>query len=86
MKNKIPDTVLKEIFQRRLKRKYKNGEIYGKLKEMILSGKLKRGDRLVQEKLALKFDVSRQTIRTAFFQLTKDGLIVWKHREGSFVI
>jgi GntR family transcriptional regulator len=55
------------------------------MKEMILSGKLKKGERLVQEKLALNFDVSRQTIRSAFFQLKKDGLIVWRHREGSFV-
>lgn len=86
MKNKIPDDVLKEIFQRKLKRRYKNGEVYTRLKEMILSGKLKKGERLVQEKLALRFNVSRQTVRSAFLQLRKDGLIVWKHREGSSVI
>jgi len=85
MKNKIPDDVLKGIFQKKLRRKYVNGEVYIKMKEMILSGKLKKGERLVQEKLALNFDVSRQTIRSAFFQLKKDGLIVWRHREGSFV-
>lgn len=85
MKNKIPEDVLKEIFQRRLKRKYINGEVYTKLKEMIHSGKFEKGDRLVQEKLALRFNVSRQTIRSAFLQLKKDGLIVWKYREGSFV-
>jgi len=85
MKNKIPEDVLKEIFQRRLKRKYINGEVYTRLKEMIVSGKFEKGDRLVQEKLALRFNVSRQTIRSAFLQLKKDGLIVWKYREGSFV-
>ena len=85
MKNKIPDDVLKGIFQKKLRRKYVNGEVYIKMKEKILSGKLKKGERLVQEKLALNFDVSRQTIRSAFFQLKKDGLIVWRHREGSFV-
>ena len=85
-KNKIPDDVLKEIFQRKLKRKYVNGEVYHQLKQMISSGKLKKGERLVQEKLGLRFDVSRQTIRSAFHKLKKDGLIVWKDKEGSFVI
>jgi len=85
-KNKIPDDVVKEIFQRKLKRKYVNGEVYIRLKQMIVSGKIKKGERLIQEKLGLQFDVSRQTIRSALFQLKKDGLIVWKYKEGSFVI
>lgn len=85
MKNKIPKHVLKEIFQKKLKRDYLSGEVYNKLKKMILSGKLKRGDRLVQEKLALQFNVSRQTIRTVFQRLKKEKLIVWKYREGAFV-
>jgi DNA-binding GntR family transcriptional regulator len=85
MKNKIPENVLKEIFQRKLKRQYIKGEVYQKLKKKILSGKLKKGDRLIQEKLALQFNVSRQTIRTAFHQLGKDGLIIWKYKKGTFV-
>jgi DNA-binding GntR family transcriptional regulator len=52
---------------------------------MILSGKFKKGERLIQEKLALRFNVSRQTIRTAFLQLKEDGLILWKYKEGTFV-
>ncbi len=85
MKNKIPEQVLKEIFQKKLKRDYLSSEVYNKLKKMILSKKLKKGDRLVQEKLALQFNVSRQTIRTVFQQLKKEKLIVWKYREGTFV-
>jgi DNA-binding GntR family transcriptional regulator len=85
MKNTIPEDVLKEIFQRKLKRRYMNGVVYNRLKKMILSGKLKKGERLIQEKLALKFDVSRQTIITAFRQLKKDGLIKWEYKEGTFV-
>ncbi|MEW6375365.1 MAG: GntR family transcriptional regulator [Thermodesulfobacteriota bacterium] len=85
MKNKIPENVLKEIFQRKLKRHYMDGEVYQKLKKRILSGKLKKGNRLVQEKLALQFNVSRQTIRSAFHQLGKDGLIIWKYKKGTFV-
>jgi DNA-binding GntR family transcriptional regulator len=85
MKDKIPEEVLNEIFGRRLKRKNMNEEIYQKLRQMILAGKLKKGERLVQEKLALSFNVSRQTILTALHQLKDDGLITWKYREGSFV-
>jgi len=85
MKNVVPEEVLKEIFHRRLKRSYLNGEVYNKLKKMILAGKFKKGERLIQEKLALRFNVSRQTIRTVFFQLKKDGLILWKQKDGTFV-
>ncbi len=85
MKQKIPDEVLKAIFQKRLQRRNINGEVYEKLRKMILSGKLEKGHRLVQEQLAHNFNVSRQTIRTALGQLKKDRLIVWKYRGGSFV-
>jgi DNA-binding GntR family transcriptional regulator len=85
MKNVVPEEVLKEIFQRKLKRRDLNGEVYNKLKKMILSSKLKKGERLVQEKLALQFDVSRQTIIFALQQLKKDKLIIIKHKKGSFV-
>jgi DNA-binding GntR family transcriptional regulator len=85
MKNVVPEEVLKEIFQRKLKRRDLNGEVYNKLKKMILSGKLKKGERLVQEKLALQFDVSRQTIIFALQQLKKDKLIIIKYKKGSFV-
>ena len=86
MKQKIPDDILKSIFQKKLQRRNINGEVYQKLKKMILSGKLEKGHRLVQEQLAHDFNVSRQTIRTALLQLKKDRLIVWKdNRGGSFV-
>jgi len=85
MKNKIPDNVLKTIFQRKLKRKSLNGDVYQKLKKMILSGQLKDGQRLIQEEVALHFNVSRQTIRKAFLQLEKDKLVISKFRKGVFV-
>ena len=48
MKHKIPDEVLKDIFQKKLQRRNINSEVYQKLKKMILSGKLEKGHRLVQ--------------------------------------
>ena len=85
MKNVVPEEVLKEIFHRKLKRRGLSGEVYNKLKKMILSGKLKKGERLVQEKLALRFNVSRQTVIFALRQLRKDKLVVVKHKRGAFV-
>ncbi len=85
MKNAVPKEVLKEIFQRKLRRRDLNGEVYKKMKKMILSGKLKKGERMIQEKLALHFNVSRQTIIFALQQLKRDKLIVIKHKKGAFV-
>ncbi len=85
MKNVVPEEVLKEIFQRKLKRRDLNGQVYNRLKQMIVSGKLKKGERLIQEKLALRFNVSRQTIIFALQQLKKDRLITVKHKKGAFV-
>jgi DNA-binding GntR family transcriptional regulator len=85
MKNVVPEEVLKEIFQRKLKRRDLSGQVYNKLKKMILSGKLKRGERLVQEELALRFNVSRQTVIFALRQLKKDKMIVVKYKRGAFV-
>jgi DNA-binding GntR family transcriptional regulator len=53
---------------------------------MILSGKVKRGKRLVQEKIAQKFNVSRMTVGIAFTKLKKDGLIISRRGVGSFVV
>jgi len=85
MKNVVPEEVLKEIFQRKLRRRDLSGEVYNELKKMILSGKLKKGERLVQEKLALRFNVSRQTVIFALQQLKKDKLIVVEYKRGAFV-
>jgi DNA-binding GntR family transcriptional regulator len=85
MKNVVPEEVLREIFQRKLKKRDLNGQVYNRLKNMILTGKLKKGERLVQERLALHFNVSRQTIIFALQQLKKDKLITIKHKRGAFV-
>jgi DNA-binding GntR family transcriptional regulator len=85
MKNVVPEQVLKEIFRRKLKSRDLSGEVYDRLKKMILSGKLKKGERLVQEKLALRFDVSRQTVIFALRRLKKDKLVVVKYKRGAFV-
>jgi DNA-binding GntR family transcriptional regulator len=85
MKNKIPDQVISEIFPRRVKRSKLSEEVYDQLKKMILSGKFKRGQRLVEEKLAHKLNVSRNPIQIALLRLRKEKLLIWKYKKGTFV-
>ena len=85
MKNAIHEEVLKEIFPRKYKRRQMSVDIYEKLKKMILSGKLKKGQRLVEEKLANQLDVSRNPVRIAILQLREEGLVTWRFKRGSFV-
>jgi DNA-binding GntR family transcriptional regulator len=85
MKNKIPDQVISEIFPRKVKKSKLSEEVYDQLKKMILSGKFKRGQRLIEEKLAHKLNVSRNPIQIAFLRLRKEKLVIWKYKKGTFV-
>jgi DNA-binding GntR family transcriptional regulator len=85
MKNVIHEEVLKEIFPRKYKRRQISQEIYEQLKRMILAGKLKKGQRLVEEKLANQLDVSRNPVRIAILQLREEGLVTWRFKRGTFV-
>ena len=82
--DRIPDEVLREIFPKKLNKSLASEKVYSYLKEMILSGKLKKGKRLLREEIAQHLNVSETAMAKAFSQLKKDGLIVVKHR-GSFV-
>jgi len=53
---------------------------------MILSGKFKKGQRLLQERIAQDFDVSRVTVAIAFSQLKEGGLVMSKNGVGAFVV
>ena len=86
MKNTIREEVLKEIFPRKYKKRQMSQEIFEQLKKMILSGKLKKGERLVEEKLANQLNVSRNPVRIAVLQLRKEGLVVWKFKKGTYVM
>jgi DNA-binding GntR family transcriptional regulator len=85
MKNAIHEEVLKEIFPRKYKRRQMSQDIYDQLKKMIASGKLKKGQRLVEEKLANQLNVSRNPVRIAIQQLRKDQLVTWRFKKGTFV-
>ena len=85
-RDRIPDKVLREIFPKKLSTHRASEGVYSELKKMILSGKVKEGRRLIREKIAQDFRVSRVTVGIAFSQLKKDGLIISKRGTGSFIV
>ena len=74
MKDRIPDEVLKEIFPQKLKKRGAPEDLYIHLKKMILSGKLKKGQKLTYDGIALDFNVSRGIVHNVISRLKKDGL------------
>ena len=64
----------------------KRDEIYRKLRQDIISGALKEGEKLPTEfECAALFSVSRDTVREALKMLEKDGLIERIKAKGTFV-
>ena len=56
------------------------------LRRMILTGKLKKGDRLKQEKIALRFNVSRTSVIWALYRLKEEGLITSRQKGSGWVV
>lgn len=59
--------------------------VYRHLKNLILEGKFKTGDRLVERELAKKMQISRTPIREALFRLEAQGLVKTIPRKGVVV-
>ncbi|PZQ48218.1 MAG: GntR family transcriptional regulator [Rhodovulum sulfidophilum] len=60
-------------------------QVYEAIKRGILSGRFKAGDRLLEERLAEEFGVSRNPIREAFRLLTAEGLVEVINRRGVYI-
>jgi DNA-binding GntR family transcriptional regulator len=60
--------------------------VYASLKELILSGTLKGGERIPEEQLAVQFGVSRTPIREALKRLSEYGLVITKPRSYVVVV
>ncbi|MGA2318682.1 MAG: GntR family transcriptional regulator [Thermodesulfobacteriota bacterium] len=84
--SKIPEKVLKEIFPKKISRYQSSDRVYTQLKNIILSGKLKKGERLSYEKIVQDFNVSRDIAHSVISQLKKDGLVTSKRGVGSFIV
>jgi len=55
------------------------------IRDMILNGQLKPGDRLRQDELAKTFGVSTMPIREALRHLQAEGLVIFRPRRGATV-
>ena len=59
--------------------------VVDRIRDMILSGYLKPGDRLRQDELASTLGVSTMPIREALRQLQAEGLVIFRSRRGAIV-
>jgi DNA-binding GntR family transcriptional regulator len=60
-------------------------QVAGWLRDQILSGHLRDGDRIVERDVAAQLGVSRGPIRDALRQLQAEGLVHWLPRRGARV-
>jgi DNA-binding GntR family transcriptional regulator len=67
------------------KRKSLRDEVYETLRKSILHGKLKPGQRLVEEQLAYQVGISRTPVREAFHKLERDDLVT-RLPKGGFTV
>ena len=67
------------------KKKSLREEVYESLKRSILHGKLKAGQRLIEEQLAYQVGISRTPVREAFHKLERDELVT-RLPKGGFAV
>jgi DNA-binding GntR family transcriptional regulator len=60
--------------------------VYQQLKELIISGKLKPGQRLMEYELARELNISKTPVREAIRELSKEGLLVHESRRKLTVV
>lgn len=61
-------------------------QVYHYIKRLILSGEIRGGEKIPEEKVAQQFGVSRTPIRGALSRLEEDGLIQIKPRSYAVVV
>jgi DNA-binding GntR family transcriptional regulator len=61
-------------------------QVYRYIKDLILSGELRQGDKVVEDKIAKRFGVSRTPIREALTRLQAYGLVYLRPRSYAEVV
>ncbi|MBI4805130.1 MAG: GntR family transcriptional regulator [Desulfovibrio sp.] len=59
--------------------------VYARVKDMLASGELEPGQRIVQEDMAAGLEVSRTPLVNALKRLAQEGLLEWVPRRGIYV-
>src|SRR5579872_7579774 len=62
-----------------------HGQVVAELRQSILTGQLKPGERLVEERIADELGVSRNPVREAIRALASEGLVEVAARRGASV-
>lgn len=60
-------------------------EVYERLLDALMDGRLRPGDRLVMDRLAEELDVSRTPVRDALLRLNREGIVEPADRRGYVV-
>jgi DNA-binding GntR family transcriptional regulator len=60
-------------------------KVYEAIRDSIISGQIRQGERLIETDYAEKYHVSRSPIREALRRLESDGLLEYRNRVGMFV-
>lgn len=76
----IPESVIHNVHRGPL-----SSDLERALREAILGGHLKPGDRIIEEDIAVQFHVSRGPVREALSKLEQDGLVSRVRHRGTFV-
>jgi len=69
----------------RRERRVLTDDVADSIREAILSGRIARGARLIEDELAENLNVSRGPIRAAIFRLQQEGLVVHETHRGATV-
>jgi DNA-binding GntR family transcriptional regulator len=85
-RDRIPDKVLREIFPKKFDRSLAPEKAYSQVKQMILSGKFKKGQKLLQDEIAQALGINKMAIAIALSRLKKEGLITSKISVGFFIV
>ena len=84
-KRGIPDKVIQEIFPEKFKRTSPTKQTYDLLRRLILTGELKKGEKVTQNTVAEELGVGDTVVKVAFSRLRRQGLIISRKRAGSVV-
>lgn len=60
-------------------------QIWSLLKESIIKGELKSGDRILELEVAKMYNVSQAPVREALLRLKKEGFVIHYPNKGTFV-
>jgi len=73
------------VLSRPIKHQNLDEVVYARVKDMLASGELEPGQRIVQEDMAAGLEVSRTPLVNALKRLAQEGLLEWVPRRGIYV-